>query len=254
MNDAILTEQYLDDFIKGNLSKDLIKKILEDNGFANPEAEIEMHQSAIAAIQRFETISQVQNVHNDFITTAEPVKVQATKTIRLFSTKTLIRAAAVVFFLCAGFITYEIATISGDRIHSDIYQPFSLNTGRDVKETSESMIIRQFRQQNFMSVIKSYTEITTPGNREKFLAGYAYMQNNSYSEGIALMESIISSNKNANPPLYNDEAEYYLAMVYLKTGNYQKAYEYLLQIYNDVNHTYHEKISWSILMKAKWLK
>ncbi|MDX1936320.1 MAG: hypothetical protein SFU21_04360 [Flavihumibacter sp.] len=256
MNDALLTEQYLDDFIKGNLSKELIIKMLKDNGLTTADAasEIELHQSATAAIQRFATISQVQQIHKDFFTPGETIKSQQAKTTPLISMKTLMRAAAVLFFLIGGFITYEIATISGDKIHQDIYQSFSLNTGRDIKEVSESIIIRQFRQNNFKAVIESYAEIAVPGNREKFLAGYAYMQNNNYKEGISLMEAIITSNKNANPPLYNDEAEYYLAMAYLKTGAHDKAYEFLSLIYNDVNHTYHEKISWSVLMKAKWLK
>jgi tetratricopeptide (TPR) repeat protein len=254
MNDALLTEQYLDDFIKGNLSKERIKQLLTDNGYADATTEIELHQSAAIAIQRFSTISQVEQIHKEFFTSAETVKKQPGKTIAMFSVKTLMRAASVLLFLAAGFIIYEIATLSGDKIHRDIYQSFSLNTGRDIKEVSESIIIRQFRQNNFKAVIKSYTEIVIAGNREKFLAGYAYMQTNNYKEGISLMEAIIDSNKNANPPLYNDEAEYYLALAYLKTGANNKAYKYLSIIHNDINHTYHEKISWSVLIKSKWLK
>jgi tetratricopeptide (TPR) repeat protein len=69
----------------------------------------------------------------------------------------------------------------------------------------------------------------------------AHMQQKEYYEAISLLKTLILYNQ-GREPYFEDEAEYYLAMNYLATGQAAPAVELLDKIKADPRHVYHARV------------
>jgi len=69
----------------------------------------------------------------------------------------------------------------------------------------------------------------------------ARMQQKEYYEAISLLKTLIQYNQ-GKEPYFEDEAEYYLAMNYLATGQAARAVELFDQIKADPRHVYYSRV------------
>src|ERR1700730_7219186 len=81
----------------------------------------------------------------------------------------------------------------------------------------------------------------TRTQKDYFLTAMAHMEQKDYYEAISLLKTLILYNKTGEP-YFEDEAEYYLAMNYLATGQPGPAVELFDRIKADPRHTYHSVV------------
>jgi hypothetical protein len=81
---------------------------------------------------------------------------------------------------------------------------------------------------------------------------FAELRNN--DSAIVEFKKVIAANKLAAKPVYNDEAEYYLALQYVRNKNYDYALELLNKINETPGHLYNDKVTDKLIRKVKTLK
>lgn len=87
--------------------------------------------------------------------------------------------------------------------------------------------------------------------QEKFDEGQSYLRNGDAPKAIVTFAGILSENARSAEKVLNDDAEYYLALAYLKDQQPENALPVLEKIHGDENHLYHDEVSSWFLLKAK---
>ena len=86
------------------------------------------------------------------------------------------------------------------------------------------------------------------------VAAFAYMELNNYEAAIPLLDGVIRSNGITGNKLYQDEAEYYLALSYLKAKRIEQSYQLFNKIYADDEHTFNGRVDKWFMMRLQWLR
>ncbi len=252
MPSNIQTEIALDDFLSGAINRHRLNEIMNMNGVNETDLALEEHHTAIHVVRQYNIMKQVQNVHTDFFKkTVQPEKAPA-KVISMPPRVFVMRIAAGLIIILAGFTMVQYFGSTGTGFYKSLHNSYSVTENRSGTE-NKSELVEAFKKGDHTTVISLYNQISNPGNRELFFAGNAYLETGSTSKAIELMQQILAHNKTSGELLYQDEAEYYLAMGYLKNNETDKALPILTGIANEPAHTYHNKVSRITLLKMKWL-
>jgi tetratricopeptide (TPR) repeat protein len=164
--------------------------------------------------------------------------------------KMMMRIAAAVVLLLASVTAVQYFTSTGSSFYNNLNENYVVNNTREPKQAST--IVEAYQAGNYKRTIELFEQINNPGNRELFITANSWMQLNNTARSIELYQQILNNNKTTAQKFYQDEAEYYLAMAYLKNNETDKALPILTQIADDKNHTYHDKIDKWTLFKMKW--
>jgi tetratricopeptide (TPR) repeat protein len=98
-------------------------------------------------------------------------------------------------------------------------------------------------------------ETDTAGIAAKhFLEGSRLLKNNDAEKAITEFQSVLDQNKKQKVSRWNDEAEYYLALAYIKDKDYDLALPLLRKIRDDKQHLYHKQVSARLIRQVKMLK
>jgi tetratricopeptide (TPR) repeat protein len=148
-----------------------------------------------------------------------------------------IAAALIVVIVSTGILKVANTRPEGvfDRNYSD-YQ-LSVTRGADASDALELA----YRSKNWAAVYSTFEATHARTQRDYFLTAMAHMQQKEYYEAISLLKTLILYNK-TREPYFEDEAEYYLAMNYLATGQAAPAVELFDKIKADPRHTYHSRV------------
>jgi tetratricopeptide (TPR) repeat protein len=218
----------------------------------------ELHLVATHAIQNYAIASQVSAVHNRYAggrrvhTIASPVLPPDEKVVSINRSKWFMRIAASVALIAGLYFAQENIFVNPDRLYNSYFQEYHVNTERSLGIENKTTLVQLFREGKFDRVIQTFGGLSSPSNREIFLTGYAYLIGGNFKEAEQLFSAIISNNKVNTEELYQDEAEYYLALTYLKMGTTEKAYEMMKIIKEDKGHTFNETVSNWTLFRMKW--
>lgn len=259
MNDNVNIQQLLDDVVHQKIDRATAEKTLTELGVENASIEVDAHLAAAKAIQRHNIIQQVQSVHLRFNDQTNHTKTNSSPStipvVKMTPLQFIVRVAASAILIMGLFIGYEYASTTNNDIYSAVYQPYEVNTSRSsTAEIPTHNMLELFRNKDYAAVIKTFETLNKTNNREKFLTAYALHEKAQYAEAVKLLESILQYNKENNSKLYNDEAEFYLGLNFLKMNNAEKAIQYLSPIAADSDHTFHERVGKWTLIKLKWLK
>ena len=146
-----------------------------------------------------------------------------------FYNKKYLVAASFVILICIGslFFILRNETYSNDELFSMYYQQPDDIVNFYKSESSEPYIDNLINQKLESSVSEFKKDST---NIEAcYLSGIYYIQNERYSDAINSFLFIIDHNKN----LYVEEAEWYLALCYIKLDQYENARIYLKEIVSE---------------------
>lgn len=249
MNDIQL-DQLLDSYYTGATNKQQVIDLFAAQGAGNSKNAIEQHITAIRAVEQYNLLLQVQQVHQSFLQ-KEKKPVAIVKTI---SRKTyLIRVAATVLFFFACWFLFQYTTSSTQKIYSQLHSAYTISEMRGSDTTAISELVNAFRAGNYQQTIALSDQINNPGNRELFFTAVSYLETNQTSRAIGYFEKIEQTNRDNKTLLYQDETDYYHALALLKEKQYAKAVLLLHKIKADKNHTYHGRISQWMIWKIKWL-
>lgn len=146
-------------------------------------------------------------------------------------------AALIVLVVSASVI--KIANTRPEGIFDKNYSDYQLSVtrGADVSDALD----QAYRSRNWAAVYNAFEATHTKTAKDYFLTAMAHMQQKEYYEAISLLKTLILYNQ-GREPYFEDEAEYYLAMNYLATGQAAPAVELFDKIKADPGHVYHSRV------------
>lgn len=256
MNDNFTIQQLLDDVLLKKVDRTSAEESMAALGVEDPALEIDTHIVAAKAIQRNNIIQQVQSVHQRFalasLTTLPETK--EVKVVPMRPITFILRVAASAILIMGLFIAYEFTNTNSNKIYSSVYQSYEVNTSRGIEEIPTHKMLEQFSNKNYAEVINTYKNLAVTNNREKFLTAYAYHENKEYKAAVNLLQQILLYNQQSNSRLYNDEAQFYLGLNYLKMNDIKNTLKYFEPIAADPDHTFNNRFDRWTLIKLKWLR
>lgn len=257
MNKPVIMDDLLDLFDSNEISFEQLKGRMGNVPADELNEQIHIHLAAKRAIRKYGIIQQVASVHREYvrpIAQDEPVKsIAPVKNINSGkAVKWMMRIAASVTLLIGLYVAQYFVFYTPEKMYDNSFREYNLNTERGGEAESANEMVSAFREGNYKQVIGLYGNDLYNGNREKFLAGYAYLQENNFSAAENLFSQIIANNQKQGSAFYQDEAEYYLAMARLKLGNTEGALELMKKIHSSKEHTFHESVTDWMIFRTKW--
>lgn len=256
MNQEPTIEDILDRYIAGAEDKQTAVKKLGLLGMEQADDQLDLHYAAAVALQRYRVFEQVQLVHQQYVKPqqdAAAVK-PASQLTPVKPRRWMFRMAAILLVCALCWTAYIYTNTNNITLYEDIYQPYTINTDRAAaEEVVPHKMISYFREGRYDFVINTFNTLESPGTREKFLAAFAFQQKENFKEAIGLYQNILTENELKGEKLYKDEAEFYLGLCYLKINNTGSALSVFEAIHHDSNHTYHERVTTTILTKLKMI-
>ncbi len=152
-----------------------------------------------------------------------------------------LRAAAIILVVMSSTILYKYLSVSSASLYDRYYSGYTMNTARG--SGSEEPIEQAFNAKDWNTVISLAASAKEKDNQTEFLAGMASLEEKHYNDAITHFEQVIAVNAHAGTDVYQDQAEYYLAISWLAVNKVNQAMPILEQIKADPQHQYHEKVS-----------
>ena len=162
----------------------------------------------------------IARIHNEMM----PSLGKRTPVRSLFSYANRIAAAILILLVSTGIVVYVISTPSA--LFKSSYEPYRESAQRgNVTTASET--------------------------KNRFMEGQKMLQEGNADKAINIFDEIISRNAHATDKTLNDDAEYYLALAYLKANKPGNALIILRRIYSNKEHLYNDKVSDWFMLRAK---
>jgi Tetratricopeptide repeat len=240
--------QYLDGELAGAEKEELEQELTADKLLQD---ELENLKAARAAVKLYGLQQKVSGIHQQMMAQMQtPVR-------KMSPARRLIRysmaMAASVVLIAGGFFAYNIYTLSPNKVFASNYHSYELSTMRDNSEPGTSVLENDYRE-------KKYTEVTgivydRPFTvRETFLRAISFIELKDNAKAINEFKKVIAENEAAKTNLLKDEAEYYLALTYIRNKDYDPALDLLKKIKDKPGHLYHEKITAKLIRQVKMLR
>jgi len=229
--------QYLDNEL-GPQDRLLVESQLAAD--ADLREQLERLKLAQQAFKMYARQQQVADIHSEMM---KELPRRKTSVLRMAMR---IAALVIVLVLIAGLVQYSL--LDAGRLYSTQYETYTLGTPRG----DDTVAIEQaYRNHDMAQVIALYENNHTA---DHFLAGQAYLALNAPEKAITAFEAQLKANESATIKPYQDDAEYYLALAWLKAGRTDKALPLFEKIHDQSSHAYHDQVSGWYLTKLRWLK
>jgi len=164
--------------------------------------------------------------------------------------KTKIGLAIVALSIFSGFsVIYVCYKATPEKLFSENYHPYERRILRGVSDSSS---LKNFYSNGKMdSVILEFNTSKAPVPEEFLLAGIAYLEKNLPQKAIETFKLMIQKNADSNSDMFEDDAEYYLAMSYLNNQEPEKAMPIFEKIQSEPDHPYNSNVSEWFLLNVK---
>jgi len=242
--------RYLDDEMSGTEKEELEKKLASDESL---RAELEGLRTAKEAVEMYGLQQRVASVRKEMMEEKPQAIVRKISNTRRIGRYSLAVAASIVL-IAVSVIAYNFFSLSTDKLYNEKYSSFELSAVRGNNEVQTTGIEKAYEQKNYQEVIALSVKDSIRDRKNEFLVGVSYMELNKPSEAISFFNEVIKADQTSIHPVYKDEAEYYLALSYLKAGSYDKALELMNRIHNNPSHLYHGKFTKGFIRRVKMLK
>jgi tetratricopeptide (TPR) repeat protein len=245
-NTELLT-RYLDGELDDDQSRKLEVSIKEDDDL---KEEFNNLKISIEAIKSFGLIEKVNSIHSEMIKELKEQPIHKIGARNSFVKNTLRIAATVVILLGSAFI-YLYITLSSNSLFKNNFTEYTLHENRG--NDNQSLIEQEYKLAHYSKAVELFQQQPSKTLQDYFIAGNAWLELNNPSEAIQCFLSVQQINATQQTHLYQDDAEYYLAMSYLKNGEPSKAIPLFEKIHADDNHLYQSKVTWWLLKKLSLL-
>jgi tetratricopeptide (TPR) repeat protein len=177
---------------------------------------------------------------------------------KMSSARRIIRnsfAVAASVVLIAGIVLgYNFYNLSSHKVFASNYHSYELNTLRDADSLQLSPVEIAYREKDYLKVTGLYSSSSSNPVKETFLAGMSDVELGNNARAIEKFKKVIADNEPDKTNLFKDEAEYYLALTYLRNEDYDFAIDVLRKIKENPGHLYHEKVTGKLIRQVKMLK
>ena len=240
--------QYLDGELTGEELRAFETEIQNDAGL---KAELESLQATRQAIRLQGIKQQVKAIHPEMMKAQAPIMKMKAPVRRIL--RYSISVAATLLLIVVGIMAYNFYTLSPAKVYTAHFQSYELNTTRDTTQV-RSAVEAAYRQKNYEEVNRIITTTHDSSIQTLFLGGMSRMEQKNNTRAIKLFSRLLAKNKASGQRDFNDEAEYYLALSYVRDQDYDLALAILEKIKDDPSHRYHSKVSRKFLRQLRWLK
>lgn len=165
----------------------------------------------------------------------------------------MLRVAASIIVLVAAFGVYKYSTVDTQSVSAAYYMPYELNRVRG--EANANALENAYNNKDWNAVINLAGQSNNAGSKELFLTGSAYLELNQPAKAASAFEQLIALNQQTQTDYFKDEAEYYLAVSYLRNHQPAKAIPVIKKIRANEAHLYHDKaneVSWLDMEILSW--
>ncbi|WP_439481459.1 hypothetical protein [Cyclobacterium plantarum] len=243
-------DQYMLDYLDGILSpeeKSLFEKDLQTNSalkerlgllkFTINGIKLKGYKDSIKQVQQ----EFLQNrLENKKFTPIDAPKLEKKERSLYFWGKA---AAAVSLLVLFGFLFYLLRN-DGSSLYEGKYISYEIAAERGFSEQEnilESLFINgEFRQMFQVSAERDQDQLSP---RELLLLGNAALELDSASASLPYFQRLDENNTNSGTDTFQDEVDFFLALSYLKLGEYQNAYNRVVKIRADDRHKYNNNFS-----------
>ncbi len=246
-NTQLLT-QYLDGELTAESAGQLQQRINTDKAL---EEELENLKISLEAVKSFGLRGRVSAIHTGMMKELQQETLPKTGKIRDLTWYSL-RIAAVIIVLAGSAIFYQYTTLSSTSLYEKNFSNYTLHENRGTY--NKSALQAAYETANYQAVINGFEKTKIKNTQDYFLSGNAYLCLDKPSDAIHCFLSIQKLNNQQQTHRYTDDAEYYLAMSYLKNNEPAKALPLFEKIHSNKNHLYTSKVSAWFLQKIKWVK
>lgn len=245
--------QYLDGELTGAEKDRLEKQLATDKDLQDT---LNSLKSTTEAVKLYGLQKRVSGIHHQMIEEMLPgvkkINPSATRSTRKI-VRYSIAVAASFILLIGGYMALNFFTLSPDKVFASRYQSYQLVTVRD-GNTSETPAEKAYKEKNYQEVLRIHAAGEDHTAKEEFLCGAAALEVKDNSKAIKCFKKVLDANKQAQQTVFNDEAEYYLSLSYIRNKDYDYALDLLNKIQNNPNHLYNEKVTGKLLRQVKMLK
>lgn len=255
MSNAWKIDETLDAWLTEELSDAECDKLLVELSAVDPEQERQNHRLVANVVITWACKQEVEAFQQQFLEAKKAAPVTKTSLLHFPVRKWLIGIAASLLLLFGVGIMYEYQQTSSRVIYHDLFELYEVQTDRaSMASANITPLVTAFQKRNYTLVIAEFKQIASPDNRERFLTGFSYLQLEQPASAELEFRRIKWQNEQVNNGLYNDQADYYLALALLAQKKNEEARAILKQIRADAQHTYHEKISRWTMIRLNWLR
>jgi tetratricopeptide (TPR) repeat protein len=245
-----LLMKYLDDEMTSAEKEEFEKRLSDD---ADLQQEFENLLAARQAVRMYGLKHEVHGMHQQMMRELRP----GGTIRRISSTRRIVRyslsVAASLLVLVIGIVAYNFYKLSSERLYNDQYHLYELSSLRG-NENRASELEKAYQEKKYNEVIADRRALTNPSAKDLFLSGIAYLETGNAAAAINSFKSVIEKNRTGHTAILNDEAEYYLALSYLRNKNYDQALDLMRAIRSNPGHLYHDQFSRSFVRKVSMLK
>ena len=239
------------DYLDGKLEldeKQQIDKLLEtDKDLKN---ELDGLLSAREAVRQYGLQQKVASVHQQMMNEPNTPVRNITSTRRTL--RYAIAVAASILLIVAGYIGYNFYILSSEKVYTANYRTYELSSLRD-GSTAESEIETAYRSKKFTELLA--IRFDRPFTiKEHFLRGLAFAETGDNGNAILSFKKVVEDNDAAHTNVFRDEAEFYLALSYVRNKDYDFALELFKNIKSKPEHLYKERITTKLIRQVRLLK
>jgi hypothetical protein len=236
--------QYLDGELQGE-QLSAIKKDIQEN--PSSREELENLRLAKEAARSYGLKTRIGSIHNEMMHELKKTGVPKSNVISMVSQYGL-RVAAVLIILFGISALYQYITATPEKLFSENFHAFDL---RITRGSSDNSLEDLYEKGDMSGLIQQFTQMKSPGAKDYFLAGNAFLSTHQPTLAIQAFISLEQLNKSKNTHYFEEDAEYYLALSYLADHETSKALLIFEKIHANPNHPYHSAISSWFLSKIK---
>jgi len=208
---------------------------------ATAVAALQELEFSVALVREAAVLEQVKAARHEFYAGAKVVpmeKKQAGAVVRSFS-KNVLRVAAMVVLVAGAASVYKYSVTDGSSVFEKNYTSFELSTSRG--QNDDGSLEQAYRNKDWKKVMDAARNGTGTSTKANFLAGMAAMETKEYNNAVSYFKQVLQINAHATAPLFQDEAEYYLAMADLAANQPAEGIAILKKIRADKDHLFYKK-------------
>jgi tetratricopeptide (TPR) repeat protein len=246
--------QYLDNELAGIEKEKLQQQLASDNSL---QQEFDNLQLARGAVKSYGLKQKISGIHTQMMEEMKSSinKNKSTAAVSISRRFRYMMAAAASIILIAGSIlAYSFYSLSSDKVFTSNYMSYELSTVRGENEPAISLLEKAYQDKQYQKVIELQQPNAPLPIKETFLVAVAYLETGNNTSAIVNFKKVIAENETAKTTILKDEAEYNLALTYIRNKDYKLAIELLNTIRNSPAHLYHEKASAKLIRQVKTLK
>ena len=240
VNDELLI-RYLDGDITGE-EKSAIEARLRTDG--SLQTQLTNLQVAAQAIRHFGTTQQVAFAHAQMMHELKSQKLKSVSISKALRYTMAVAASIIVLFIGVRF--YLSAQLSPEKIYEESFVDFTVSGTRGGSVTI-SEIESSYRKKDYQAVTGAVRS-TRLYAKDSLLIGLSYLHTNRPEKAIGFFQTLAFSSND-----FQQDAEFYLSLSYVKNKMYEKAFPLMQKIVNNPAHLYHAQLTDGTLNKVKKL-